>query len=222
LTGIGFRVTVAPVAMSAGFERLAGVCALFVGLGALVYAILFITIVEGNTETEPWFAILLLGALTTVPVMIALYFRLRAFDPAAALTVLVLGLFGALGGILHGGYELAALVTTPNQGYYPGVEAVAKGVLRYLVAGLALLVLAWLVWASGLLPRGIALLAAIGGVLLIFIYIGRLFDFITPGDYVSLIPPIVYGFAVHPLLYAWIGLTFLRSPMVAAETRASL
>lgn len=208
--------------MSAGFERLAGVCALFVALGALVYAILFITIVEGNTETEPWFAILLVGALTTVPVMVALYFRLRVFDPAAALTMLVVGLFGALGGILHGGYELAALVTPPEQGYYPGVESVAKGVLRYLVAGLALLLVAWLIWASGLLPRGIAFLAGIGGLLLVLIYIGRLFDFITPGDYVSLIPPIVYGFAVHPLLYGWIGVTFLRSPAPhPAEVRTS-
>jgi hypothetical protein len=196
--------------MSAGFERLAGVCAVFVGFGALVYAILFITIVEGNTETEPWFAILMIGAIATVPVLIALYYALRAFDQAAALLFLVLGLFGALGGIIHGGYELAAIVTLPNEGYYPGPESVAKGVLRYLVAGLALLLLAWLVWASGLLPRGIAYLAALGGALLVFIYIGRLFDFITPGDYVSLLPPIVYGFLVHPLLYGWIGLRFWR------------
>lgn len=196
--------------MSSRFERLAGFCALFVGLGALVYAILFITIVEGNDETEPWFTILLVGAIVTVPVMVALYYRLREFDQAAALTALVLGLFGALGGILHGGYELAVIVTPPAEGYYPGVESVTKGVLRYLVAGLALLLIAWLVWASVLLPRGIAVLAAVGGALLVFIYIGRLFDFITPGDYVSLIPPIVYGFVVHPLLYGWIGLTFLR------------
>jgi hypothetical protein len=201
--------------MSAGFERLAGFCALFVGLGALVYAILFITIVEGSTETEPWFAILLLGALTTVPVMVALYFKLRPFDEAAALTVLVLGLFAALGGVIHGGYELAAIVTPPDEGYYPGPESVAKGVLRYLVAGLALLLIAWLVWASAILPRGIAVLAGIGGVLLVFIYIGRLFDFITPGDYVSLTPPIVYGFLVHPLLYGWIGLAFLRGSAAA-------
>lgn len=93
--------------------------------------------------------------------------------------------------------------------------------LRYLVAGLALLVLAWVVWASALLPRGIALLAGIGGALLVFIYIGRLFDFITPGDYVSLIPPIVYGFVVHPLLYGWIGLTMVRNPVAeGSRTRA--
>ncbi len=90
-----------PAVRSPGHERgqrLAGICALLVGFGALVYAILFITIVEGNEETEPWFAILLVGALTTVPVMIALYIRLRAFDEGVALTALVLGLFGALGG----------------------------------------------------------------------------------------------------------------------------
>jgi hypothetical protein len=205
--------------MSARFERLAGYCALFVGLGALVYAILFITIVEGNEETEPWFAILMIGAITTVPVVVALYCRFAEFDQGLALTALALGLFGALGGILHGGYELAVLITPPETelGIYPGPEGVAKGVLRYLVAGLALLLVAWLVWASGLLPRGIAYLAALGGALLVFIYIGRLFDFITPGDYVSLIPPIVYGFLVHPLLYGWIGLTFLRRPGTTPE-----
>jgi hypothetical protein len=198
--------------MSRRFERLAGVCSLFVGLGALVYAILFITIVEGNEETEPWFAILLIGAIVSVPVLVGLYCLFAEFDQGLALTTLTLGLFGALGGIVHGGYELAVLITPPDTeiGVYPGLESVTKGVLRYLVAGLALLLVAWLVWASGRLPRGIALLAAAGGVLLVFIYIGRLFDFITPGDYVSLIPPIVYGFIVHPLLYGWIGLTFLR------------
>ena len=201
--------------MSAGYQRLAAIAAFLVAFGALVYAILFITIVEGNTETEPWFAILLLGALATVPVVIALYYTLRPYDQAAALTALVLGLFGALGGVLHGGYELASLVTPPDAGYYPGVESVTKGVLRYLVAGLALLLNAWLVWGSGLLPRGIAYLAALGGALLVFIYIGRLFDFITPGDYVSLLPPIAYGFLVHPLLYGWIGLTYWRRQAAA-------
>src|ERR671918_1217326 len=203
--------------MSARFERLAGYCALFVGLGALVYAILFITIVEGNEETEPWFAILMLGAITTVPVVVALYCRLAEFDQGLALTALALGLFGALGGILHGGYELAGLITSPETepGVYPGPGGVAKGVLRYFVAGLSLLLVAWLVWASGLLPRAIAYLAALGGALLAFIYVGRLFDFITPGDYVSLIPPIVYGFLVHPLLYGWIGLIFVRGSAVA-------
>jgi hypothetical protein len=173
------------------FERFAGLCALLVGAGAVAYAVIFITIVEGNTKTEPWFVLLLGGALLTIPVMVALYGRLRAFDDGLALTALVLGLLGALGGILHGGYELASIETPPTEGYYPGVEAVSKGVLRYLTAGLALLVIGWLVARSGLLPRLLGWLAVFGGVLLVVIYFGRLFDFITPGDYTSLIPPIL-------------------------------
>jgi hypothetical protein len=198
--------------MSARFERLAGYCSLFVAFGALVYAIIFVTIVEGNTETEPWFAILMLGAIVSLPVIVALYCVFAEYDQGLALTALALGLFGAFGGILHGGYELALLITPPDVeiGAYPGPESVAKGVLRYLVAGLALLLIAWLARASGLMSREVVLLAAAGGVLLVFIYIGRLFDFITPGEYVSLIPPLVYGFIVHPLLYGWIGLHFLR------------
>jgi hypothetical protein len=192
------------------FERFAGACAILVGFGALVYAILFITIVEGNEETKPWFAILLGGAIVTIPVMVALYQRLRAWDGSFALTALVLGLLGATGGILHGGYELGAIETPAKQGYYPGVESVSKGALRYLVAGLALLLIAWIVSKSGLLPRGLGYVAGFGGILLVVIYFGRLYDFITPGDYASLIPPILYGFVVHPVFYGWLGLLLWR------------
>jgi hypothetical protein len=63
-----------------------------------------------------------------------------------------------------------------------------------------------------------------GGVLLIVIYFGRLFDFITAGDYTSL-PPNLFGFAVHPLFYAWLGLVLWRAraasdaepPLAAAQ-----
>jgi hypothetical protein len=34
---------------------------------------------------------------------------------------------------------------------------------------------------------------------------------------VSLIPPIVYGFLVHPLLYGWLGLSFLRGSATTRE-----
>ena len=194
------------------FERLAGVCSVLLALGALVYTIIFIAIVGGDVEsTESWFAILLGGALVSVPVLIAVYGRLREVDEGYALLGLVLSLGGALGGVLHGGYELGAIETPPTQPYYPGPESVDKGALRYLVGGLALLVIGWLIIRSaGRLPTGAGYLAVLGGALLLFIYFGRLFDFITPTDHVSLIPPVAYGIAVHPLLYLWLGYTFLR------------
>jgi hypothetical protein len=194
------------------FERLAAGAAFFVGLGGLVYAVLFIALVEGatGTENELWFALLMVGGLATVPVLVAVYERLRASDPSLALVALLLGLGGALGGVLHGAYELAAIVTPPAGQYTPGPEAVSKGILRYAVAGLALLLIGRLVQRGGAFPRRLAALAYLGGTLLVVIYVGRLFDFITPGDYASLIPPILYGFVVHPLWYVAIGRELLR------------
>jgi hypothetical protein len=198
------------------FERFAGLCALAVSGGCVLYAALFITIVEGSAETgELWLTSLLIGALLTIPPMIAVYGRLQETDPGFALTGLVLGLGGAFGAVLHAGYELAFSVTPPKQRYFPGPESVSKGVLRYLVAGLGLLVIGWLISRGRTLPAGLGYLAAFGGVLLVVIYFGRLFDFITPGDYASLIPPILFGFAVYPLFYAWLGLVLWRGGRAA-------
>jgi hypothetical protein len=193
---------------SVAFERFAGVCSLLLAFGALVYTIIFIAIVGGDVESsEAWFAILLGGAI-----LIAIYQRLREVDESFALLGLVLALGGAFGGIVHGGYELAAIETAPAQPYYPGLESVDKGALRYLAGGLALIVIGWLiVRTAAALPTGIGYLALAGGALLVFTYFGRLFDFITPGDHVSLIPPVAYGLVVHPLLYGWLGFVFLRS-----------
>jgi hypothetical protein len=175
------------------FTRFAGLASFGVALGALAYAIVF------------WFFLLMVGGIATIPVLVALYLLLREVDVGFALTAFVLGLAAALGGILHGGYNLGGNVTPPRPGFGPGQEEVAHGVLRYAVAGLSLLLLAWLIHRDRRLPRGLAYLGYLGGAVLVFIYIGRLYDFIEPGNYVSLIPPIAYGFAIHPLFYAWLG-----------------
>jgi hypothetical protein len=189
------------------FERVAGIAAFLVAVGALVYSALFIAIVEGSREPirELWFFTLMLGGLGTVPVVVALYLRFRDTEPGLALTALVLGLGAAAGGVLHGSYELGTLVTPIGDEYRPGPEAVSHGILRYGVAGLFFLLLGWLIQRGRELPSGLGYLAYFGGAALVFIYIGRLFDFIQPGDYFSLLPPIVYGFAIHPLFYLWVG-----------------
>jgi hypothetical protein len=194
------------------FERFAGAAALGVALGALLYAALFVAIVEGagKTTQELWFFLLMAGGLATVPVLVALFHVLRETDAGFALTALVLGLLAALGGIMHGGYNLGAKVTPPGGGLRANEEAVSHGVLRYLVAGLGFLVLAWLVQRNRRFPLVLAYVGYLGGAALVFIYIGRLYDFITPGDYFSLLPPLLYGFVLHPLWYTWVGLLLWR------------
>jgi hypothetical protein len=188
------------------FERFAGLCSLALAFGAIAFSAIFAVIVGGSSQGKPFFALLLGGSILSIPVLVAIFQRLREADEAFALTALVFGLLGALGGIMHGGYELAALETPPAAGYYPGVEAVTKGVLRYGSAGLALALVGRLILRGGKLPRPLGYVAIFGGALLVLIYFGRLYDFITPASHTSLIPPFLYGFIVHPLFYGTVGL----------------
>ena len=198
--------------MTRSFERLAAIAALAVAFGALLYAALFVAIVEGAgvTTGKLWFFTLMVGGAATVPVLVALYLVLRETDAGLALTAFVFGLLAAFGGVTHGAYNLGAKVTAPVEPAGPNEEAVSHGVLRYAVAGVAFLLLAWLVQRSRRFPPALAYVGYLAGATLVFVYIGRLYDCITPADYVSLIPPLLYGFVLHPLWYGWLGLLFWR------------
>src|SRR5947199_9807981 len=78
---------------SLAFERFAGICALIVGLGGLLYAISFI-ILQGALLSDLF---LMLGGLFSTAVLVALYARLRETDPAFALWALLLRIARAVG-----------------------------------------------------------------------------------------------------------------------------
>ena len=189
---------------SPSLDRLAGPCAAAVGVGGLLYALLFVWIVWGAPDWVPeaWFALLLVGGLVSVPVAVALYQRLRATDEGLALTALLLGLAGAMGGAVHGGFNLAAQVNPASVGDEASPDP--GGVFRYLAAGLALALMGWLVLAGRALPRRLGQLAVLSGAVLVFIYVGRLYDFITPEHRLTLLPPFLYGLVLHPGLYLWL------------------
>lgn len=194
--------------------RLAGPLAKAVGVGGLLYGALFFWIVQGAPDWVPdvWFALLLVGALLGVPVLVAVYQRVQPVDDGLALTGLLLGLAGAMGGAVHGAFNLASLINPDSVG--TGASPDPGGVFRYLTAGLALAVIGWLVTAapagsgpSGVsgLPVRLGQLALGSGAVLVFIYVGRLYDFITPATKFTLIPPLLYGLVLHPALYLWLG-----------------
>jgi hypothetical protein len=194
--------------LSKPFGRFAGLSSILLGIGGFVYAAVFAIIVAGEAARgvrELWFAILLLGAILSTVVWVALYQILRETDASAALLALALGLMGALGGVLHGAASLTRTLHAPGMGQ-PEFPLDPKGILRYGVAGLALLLIGWLILRGGAFPRWVGLLAYAGGAVLVFIYVGRLYDFITPETKATLIPPFVFGFVLYPALYLGIGL----------------
>jgi hypothetical protein len=197
------------------FDRFGGMSAILLGIGGLIYAILFAFVVAGSPSwvTGLWLTFLLVGGLLTTVVTVALYQRLRETDEGVALWALLLGFAAAIGGMVHAGFQLVSL-TNPISGITTIGQRTPTdpvGILRFGLAGVTLLILGWLIVRGAQFPRSLGYLAYFGGALLVFIYIGRLFDFITPVDKITLIPPFLYGFIVHPVFYVWLGRELLRT-----------
>lgn len=194
------------------FDRLAGWLAIVVGIGGLVFGGLFVWIMVGAPQfvRVTWFLLLLLGGLLTTGVYVGVYRWLREGEPALALWALVLTLAGALGGILHGAYQLAVTVegTVGLAGADP--EVVTGGVLRYGVGGVGLLILGGLIARSERFPRGLGSVGMAAGVLLIILYAGRLSGLVDPAERLTQIVPALYGVVVHPVFFVWLGRSLLR------------
>lgn len=201
---------------SPSLRRVAAPCAVAVALGGFLYGVLFAWIVVGAPSWVPklWFALLVVGGLVTVPVLVALYHRVRVTDDGLALTFLLLGLVGAMGGVVHGGFNLAALINPSSVGKEASPDP--GGIFRYATAGVALLVVGWLVVAGRSLPRRFGQLALLSGLVLVVTYVGRLYDFVTPAHRLTLAPPLLYGLVLHPALYLWLA-RLLSAPTEGAE-----
>lgn len=192
---------------SAPFERFAGTCAILDGIAGFLYAVAFI--IMQNMLLSGLF--LMLGGLLTSAALVAVYERLRETDVSFALLALLLGIAGALGSAVHGGYDLAnainPLVAVPPDLPNP-IDP--RGLLAFGVAGAALLVVAWLIVRGGQFPRGLGYLAYLSAVLLVVLYLGRL-TILDPLNLVVLVPALLNGFLVNPALYVWLGLVLFRT-----------
>lgn len=191
---------------AASFERFAGACAILAGLTGFLYAVAFIVL--HNDLLSGLF--LMLTGLLSVAALVAVYERLRETDAAFALFGLLLGLAGALGSAVHGGYDLANTINPP-----PSVPDLPnpvdpRGLLTFGVAGIALLIVAWLIGRGERFPRGLGYLGYVSAILLLVLYLGRLIV-LDPTSPVIVLPALLNGFLVNPIFYLWLGLALLRS-----------
>jgi hypothetical protein len=85
------------------YGRFAAVCAVLSAAAGLFYAVAFIVL--GNIQLSA--ALLLVGGVLTTAALVGVYARLRAVDEAASRLGLTLGVVGAVGSAIHGGYDLA-------------------------------------------------------------------------------------------------------------------
>jgi hypothetical protein len=196
------------------FAPIAGISAILAGVAGFLYAIAFLVVARSQPELGAALSallLLLLGLLATAS-LTALYERLRETDPATALWGLLLGIAGALGAAVHGGYDLANAIHPPA-----AASALAdlpspvdpRGLLTFGVAGLGLLVVSRLILRDDRFPRGLGYLGIASAILLIVLYLGRLIV-LAPTSPIILAPAVANGFVLNPLWYVWLGVVFVR------------
>jgi hypothetical protein len=210
--------------VSRTYERFAGTCAVLVALGAIGYAIAFVFTVRTEPRGADYASALFLlgGGLVSTVVMIALYQRLRVTDPSFALLGLLLGVAGALGSTIHGGFDLALLAKLPaaSVSNFPANFVDPRGLLTFGFTALALLVIGWLILRGAVFPKRLGYLAFVGGVLLLIVYLGRLIV-LNPKSPVLLTAAVLSGFVVSPLWFLWVGSILWRgSPGPSAAREA--
>jgi hypothetical protein len=199
--------------MSESYRRFAGTTAYLVAVGGLAYSILFVIAVKGDSaaaDTASW-AILLVGGILSTVVLVALYQILRETDPGFAMWGLLLGFVGAAGSIIHGGFELARVIPSEVHVTLPGNAVDPRGLLTFGLTGLGLVVLSTLIRRSAGLPTGLGTLGIALGLLLVLVYLGRLF-IVDPNEPVLLGAAALAGVVAHPAFFVWLGRT-LRRPV---------
>ena len=199
------------------FERWAGTAAIATSIGGVLYSAAFLggVVLGFNPELGALVAsaALLIGGLLSTVVLVAVYRRVSPGTAEVALIGLVFALMGALGGIVHGGYDLANALNPPasNPLQEAGLPSPVdpRGLLTFGMAGLGLLILAVLAYRDGAFSRPVSTFGIALAVLLILVYLGRLI-ILTPTNPLVAVPAGLAGVIVGPFFYFALGLELRR------------
>lgn len=192
------------------FERFGGSMGILAGIAGFLYAVAFIIL--RNALLSSLF-LMLVGVFST-GALVALYYRLRQTDIAFGLWALLMGIAGAFGSAVHGGYDLAYNVNVPSPAPPPELMALPsqvdpRGLLTFGFTGIALFTFSWLIIRSRVLPSTLGYVGYLSAVLLIALYLGRLIV-LDPANPVILVPALLNGFILNPVWYIWLGIALYR------------
>ncbi len=194
------------------YQAFAGTCAILTAIAGFLYAVAFVVIARAAPRAGDFLSALFLvaGGLLATPALVGLYERLRPQAAAAARWALLVGVLGATGAAIHGGYNLANVIHPPAAAGtdFPS-QIDPRGLLTFGFAGLAVGIFSWLIRRDAALPRGLGSLGYLSGALLVLIYLARLIIFNASNPLV-LGPAALEGFIVNPIWYVWLGLVLRR------------
>jgi hypothetical protein len=136
---------------------------------------------------------------------------MRQTDPLFALWAFLLGIAGGIGAAVHGGYDLANAINPPAEFVMELPNPVdPRGLLTFGIAGMAVIVISWLIGRGKGFPKGLSYLGYLLGILLILLYLARLIV-LAPTNLLILVPALLTGFLINPIWYLWLGYSLWRS-----------
>jgi hypothetical protein len=208
------------------FDKFAGLCAILAGIVMFVYALAFVVIANRAPSFGSQLSslcLLLNGLLITVP-LTALYNRLRDVDESFALWAFILGLVGAFGAAIHGGYDLANAINPPAAQPPELATALAalpnqvdpRGLLTFGVSAIAIFVFARLMASDDRFPNSFRYMGFLLALLLGWLYAGRLL-ILDPTNLLLLVPILLTGFVINPAWYLWLGFILRREMRVSSH-----
>ena len=199
------------------YDQLAGWAAILAGIGGFIYSLAFIVGVVLDKAPDLGKSVsstaLTVGGLLTAIVAVALFGRARAASAPAALLGVAFALFGSIGAMLHGAYDLANVLHPPVADVLATNELPnpvdPRGLLTFAAAGIGQLTLVWLTRQARELRNWVGFLGLVVGVLLILIYLGRLIILSPTNPLVAGLAGLT-GFILSPIFYIGLGF-WLRS-----------
>lgn len=198
------------------FQRFGGLCAILAGIFGFLYSAAFIVVARSNPQLGNLLAslFLLLGGLSTTAALIALFQRVQAADEGFATWGRALAITGAVGSIIHGGYDLANAIHVPdsdplNLANLPSAID-PRGLLTFGLAGIGLIIAAGLMVRTKNLPNNLSYLGYILGIVLVIIYLARLI-ILDPTNPIVVIAVVITGFILNPVWNIWLGVSLRRA-----------
>src|SRR5437588_3645791 len=209
---------------SSTFRRAGGLAAVAAGLGGVAYSAAFTVFLKGHSVTAGKVSTVLLfgGGIVAIVAWLGIGDALRSGDPGFGLMATVFGVLSGAGMAIHGAYDLANFVKPPGElGAAANLPNAVdpRGLMTFGVAGLAILIAAWVAGHRGALRIELTPLGTLAGVLLEIVYFGRLI-ILDPNKPFLLAAAVISGFLVTPAWFVWTGLELIRRPGASAAVPA--
>lgn len=207
--------------MESTYYKTAGLFGILAGIAGFLYSVAFVVL-----KNAPLYSFLLmLGGIFTTVLLVELYHRVVRVDGGMGLLAFVFSATAAIGSAIHGAYDLANALNPPDS----NAAALAnlpsqidpRGFLTFGVAGIGVLLFAWLFMRGSVFSRPLTYLAFLSGILLVIIYLGRLIV-LDPSSPLILGPAAVEGLIVNPLFLIWIGWVVRKEPAMKISPSMSV